>query len=175
MTHAPHTHRLTRTMLALAASLSLALPFALAQGAAPRIDAGSVPFADGVTLAGVDLAWHDGLVLVLGTEGLGALGDVVIPAYDATALPSDALGRIQVAEVVARSGLATPYVGGVAFVQSGSAIDALADLYAARLAELGFDVSHAAGERQLAFHRDGLTYRAVFGTTEDGIQVYLGL
>jgi hypothetical protein len=159
------------TTLTLAAALLWSLPTATA--AELRVDASSVPFADGVDLAGVDLAWDDGLVLRLGAEG-GALGDAVVPDYDAAALPTDALGRVRGADGVSLSGVASAYPGGVVLTHAGRPIDALVAAYAERLATLGFAVDARVGERSFAFERAGETYRAVFGAAAEGVAVYLG-
>jgi len=173
-THGPAAARRTATTLALALATSLlwSLPTSHA-AAAPRVDARSVAFADGVDLAGVDLAWDDGLVLRLGAEG-GALGDAVVPDYDVDALPTDALGRVLEADGAAATGLASAYPGGVVLTHAGTGIDALVAAYAERLATLGFTVDPHVGARAFAFEREGRSYRAVFGAAADGVAVYLG-
>ena len=163
-----------RALAALAASWCLALPIALA-ATPPSVGATDVPFADGVDRAGIDLAWDDGLVLVLGAAGQGALGDALVPAYDTAALPTDALGRVVAAASLEAVGIVEAFEGGLAFeVADVEDVDAVVRAFALRLGELGFGVDHRLGERTFSFERDGVAYRAVFGAAEGGLRVYLG-
>jgi len=166
------------TTLALVAALWLALPTASAAGA-PHVDASAVPFADaavfteyGAFAAGIDLAWREGLVLILGSPGEGPLGDANFS--DLADLPTNALGEVVTDEAARRTGLVSAYPGGVVFTVSASSVDAVTAAFAERLADLGFTVDRDADARTLLLEHDGHAYRAVFGAHPSGVQVYLG-
>jgi hypothetical protein len=164
-----------RLLTALAAAVCLAPPIALA-ATPPTVRATDVPFADGVGGAGIDLAWDDGLVLVLGVGGQGALGDALVPAYDTAVLPTDALGSVVAAASLEALGIVEAFAGGLAFVVADvDDVDAVVRAFAMRLGELGCRVDHRLGARVFSFERDGVAYRAVFGAAEGGLQVYLGV
>lgn len=158
-------------ILALTALLVVA-PFAAAAGA-PSVDASHVLFGDATVIeAGIDLAWDDGLVVVLGAPGEGALGDAsFVPAND---LPTNAVGEIISAEALRRTGLVSNYANGVMFTTTSTSVDAVTAAFAERLAALGFAIDHAPGARDFRFTQDGDSYRAVFGAHADGVTVYLG-
>ena len=166
----PHA---TRTLLALALFAALALPTALAGGPL-RVDATAAPFADDVEAVGVDLAWDGDLVLVLAAEGVGALGDAIVPIVDADGLPTDALGRVIADEAVARSGVVATAAGGVRFLLDGDDPRRAAADLSERLTDLGFGVDASNDGRVLTFARDGRTFRATFAVHDAGIAVYVG-
>jgi hypothetical protein len=159
--------------VAVATTLALALSIAYATGTV-RLDPSGLDFASQVGSAGVDLAWDDGLFVVLVVADTTPIGNLDLPGYAAGALPTDALGRITPYEAVTRLGFITTYPGGVSFVQQGTNVDAVMRGYAERLTELGFTVVHEAGASALSVHRDGHELRAVFGADEAGVMVYLG-
>lgn len=166
----PHA---TRSLLALALCAALALPTALASGPL-RVDASNAPFADEVAAMGVDLAWDGGLVLVLAGEGVGPLGDAIVPIVDADGLPTDALGRVIADEAVARSGVVATTAGGVRFLLAGDDARSAAVDFSERLTDLGFGVDASSDGRVLTFARDGGTFRATFAVRDAGIAVFVG-
>ena len=163
----------TRTLPTLALLAALALPSALASGPV-QVDASAAPLADGDDALGVDLAWDGDLVLVLATEGTGALGDAIVPVVDADGLPTDALGRVVPSEAIERSGVVAAASGGVAFLLAGDDALAAAGRFEDRLAALGFHVDATSNGRVLTFDRDGRTFRATFGVRDAGVQVFVG-
>lgn len=163
----------TRTLSALALLAALALPTALASGSV-RVDATAAPFADDVDAVGVDLAWDGDLVLVLAAEGIGALGNAIVPVVDAEGLPTDALGRVIADEAIARSGVVVASPGGVHFLLDGDDARSAASDFSARLTALGFDVSATSAGRVLTAGRDGRTFRASFAVDDAGVRVYVG-
>jgi hypothetical protein len=167
------TTRTIRTLPALALLAALALPTALAGGSI-RVDASAAPFPDAVAAMGVDLAWDGDLVLVLAAEGVGALGDAIVPVVDADGLPTDALGRVVADEAVARSGVVVAESGGVRLVLDGSDARHAAEAFAERLAALGFEIESPNGGRVVTAQRDGRTFRATFAVHDAGVAVYLG-
>lgn len=169
---APRT-RHARSLPALSLLVALALPTALAN-APLRVDAPAAPFADDVAAVGVDLAWDDGLVLVLAAEGVGALGDAIVPIVDADGLPTDALGRVLPGEAIERSGVVVATSGGVTFLLEGDDARSAAADFSERLTALGFGVDDANDGRVLTFERDGRTFRASFAVHDDGVAVYVG-
>ncbi len=163
----------TRTLLAIALLVALALPTALA-GSPLRVDASAAPFADDVDAVGVDFAWDGDLVLVLAAEGIGALGDAIVPIVDADGLPTDALGRVIPDEAIARSGVVVTTAGGVRFLLDGDDARRAAAGFAERLTGLGFGVDGSSDGRVLTFARDGRVFRATFAVHDAGIAVYVG-
>jgi hypothetical protein len=163
-------------ILALTALLAT-LP--LVSAGAPVVDAAAVPFGDadafadyGAFVAGIDVAWDDGLVLTFVAPGEGALGDARFEAVGD--LPTNALGDVVTAEALRRTGLVDTYPDGVAFVTTATSVDAVTAAFAERLASLGFTIDREAGARSFRFSRGGEDYRAVFGAHAEGVQVFLG-
>ncbi len=166
-------HAIARPMTALALTIALATPAALAANHL-SVSATSAPFAEAPDLVGLDLAWDAGLVIVLGDEGTGGLGDAMVPNASVEPLPTDALGSVIVDEALGRTGVLAERAGGVQFVVDATSPGALADAFAARLEALGFGVAATPSGRVLTFERDGASYRATFATQATGVQVYIG-
>jgi len=160
---------------AIAVATALVLAFSIANATSTvRLDPSGVDFANQVGSAGIHLAWDDGLLVALVVADTTSIGNLDLPGYAAGALPTDALGGIRADEAVTRLGFVTTYPDGVSFVQQGTNVDAVMRGYAERLAELGFTVTREAGTSTLSVHRDGQDLRAVFGSHEAGVMVYLG-
>jgi hypothetical protein len=159
----------SRTAFALIVCL---LGLALAR-APLTIDAGAVPFADGPSEAAIGLAWHDGLVLVFGA---GDLGTAKILDDDADNYETRGFDRINAAAALRQSGLVENVGSGVTFVHDCCHLHALERAYAARLLELGFEVTSLATRPTiLVATRGEHTYRLVFNHADhESVRVYIG-
>jgi hypothetical protein len=126
---------------------------------------------------GLDLAYEDGLVVIVTAEGKGALGDVSVAEYGVDDLPINALEDHDIDRCATWIAAVTEYAGGVTFEVEDVRVASLVSTLKARLADIGFEVGEGGppGARMFFFTRDGVTYRAVLHAEADGTSVYLGL
>jgi hypothetical protein len=126
---------------------------------------------------GLDLAYEDGLVVIVTAEDEGALGNATIASYDVDDLPIDALEDHDLDRCATWIAAVTEYAGGVIFEVEDVGVASLVSTLQARLADIGFEVVEGAppGARMFFFTRDGVTYRAVLHAEADGTSVYLGM
>jgi hypothetical protein len=124
---------------------------------------------------GIDLAYEDGLVVIVTSEGNGSLGNVPVASYGVDDLPINALEDHDLDRCATWIGVVTEYAGGVIFEVEDVSVASLASTLQARLADIGFEVAEAPNSRMFFFTRDGVTYRAVFQAEGEGTSVYLGL
>jgi hypothetical protein len=126
---------------------------------------------------GLDLAYEDGLVVVVTAKGKGALGDASVAKYGVDDLPVNALEDHDLDGCACWIEAVTEYAGGVTFEIADASVASLITTLRARLTEIGFEVGEGGppGARMFFFTRDGVTYRAVLHAEADGTSVYLGL
>jgi hypothetical protein len=173
---------IARPFVRIAAGVLLFASIALAANPI-RIDCSAMPFDDGTDDAGVlkpidevgvDLAYDGGLIVVFTPEGDGALGNVLVPGYDAEAVPKDAMGRVLVQEFLCRSCIIRAVPDGMTFVLDDVVRPEAQATTLERLEAIGCTIGDAFATHAFAFACGGETLRAVFSHVETGTQVYLG-
>jgi hypothetical protein len=164
--------------IVLLAILGSAIAFAYAAHplALPvSVDATAVPFDDEPDAVAVDLRLGSRLTLVLHAD-VPTLGQVIVanPAHAAEAIgPFD---RLDKDTALGRAGIFRDAHTGIVILHEARSVNAVRNLYADRLHNLGFAVSR---DGQVLHATDGdLTYRVVFGLDvhdgDDVVRVYLG-
>ncbi len=125
---------------------------------------------------GVDLALGDeGLQIVLTRKGRGTLGNIEWnDSIDEDDLPEDALGRPFKPEALMRLDVLAYRSTGVAFVIDDVTRSEVMLATRDRLEAIGCRIGEAFGAANFAFDCGGEAMRAVFGTTSDGVRVFLG-
>ena len=170
------TPRLVALLIGL---LTVSLSLALAANDVRFTTVADLAFEDKddkiVTAMGVRFEIDGGLQLVLTDKGKGRIGDVVVPSFDADALPKNALDEYDRLAAVADIGVVQAYPGGIVFVlketHAQKVMTTLMQQLAAAGAELG-DLE--ASGRAFGFAAAGVAYRAVLSATSSGTLVYLG-
>jgi hypothetical protein len=171
-----------RLLALIATGVVLAASIALAANPI-RIDCSAMPFDDGeddagilkpIDEVGVDLRYDGALFVVFTPEDDGALGNVLVPGYDAEALPKDAMERVIVREFLCRSCIITEVPDGMTFVIDDVGRSEAQATTLARLEAIGCTIGEAFAGHAFAFTCAGENLRAVFSQLEDGTQVYLG-
>lgn len=148
-----------------------------------RIDCSAMPFDDGeddagilkpIEEIGVDLKYDGALFVVFTPEDEGALGNVLVPGYDAEALPKDAMERVIVREFLCRSCIIREVPDGMTFVIDDVGRTAGQETVLARLEAIGCTIGDAFATHAFEFTCNGENLHAVFSQVETGTQVYLG-
>ena len=148
-----------------------------------RIDCSAMPFDDGeddagvlkpIDEVGIDLKYDGALFVVFTPEDEGALGNVLVPGYDAEALPKDALERIIVREFLCRSCIIQEVPDGMTFVLDDVFRPEAQATTLARLEAIGCTIGDAFAAHAFEFTCAGENLHAVFSTVAGGVQVYLG-
>lgn len=155
---------------------ALALPTSPALAAQPITVVDDQARYDRDADIGVDLALGDeGLQLVLTRKGRGALGNIAWnDAIDEDDLPQDALDRPIRSEALTRLEILNVRSTGIAFVIDDVTRNALMLVTRDRLEAVGCHIGDAFAPVGFAFECHGEALRAVFGTTSEGVQVFLG-
>ncbi len=146
-------------------------------------DCSAMPFDDGkddagvlkpIDEVGIDLKYDGGLFVVFTPKDEGALGNAIVPGYDAEALPKDALDRVIVQEFMCRSCIIREVPDGMTFVidDVGRTVGQATTL--ARLEAIGCTIGDAFATHAFEFTCNGESLHAVFSQVETGTQVYLG-
>lgn len=172
MIPSPHSFRIR--LLALFAGLALIASSALAVHNIAIID-DTVPYGDDDDI-GVDLGLDEEnrLQLILTGEGDGTLGDIAWPdAIDPDDLPEDAAGNVVASEARLRLGIVEDLDSGIAFVIDDVTRPNAMHATMERLQQIGCDIGDLL-PASFEFQCNGDPLRAVFGTTDAGVRVYLG-
>ena len=166
----------------IATGVVLAASFALAVNPI-GIDCTAMPFDDGeddagvlkpIDEVGIDLKVDGGLFVVFTAKDEGALGNALVPGYDAEALPKDAMERVIVREFLCRSCIIREVPDGVTFVIDDVGRTAGQATTLARLEAIGCTIGEAFAAHAFQFTCNGESLHAVFSQVESGTQVYLG-
>lgn len=178
-----NTSRITARLIALIAT-GVVLAASVAFAVNPiGIDCSAMPFDDGeddagilkpIEEVGIDLKVDGGLFVVFTPEDEGALGNAVVPGYDAEALPKDAMGRVIVREFMCRSCIIREVPDGVTFVIDDVDRTVGQATVLARLEAIGCTIGDAFATHAFTFTCNGENLHAVFSQVETGTQVYLG-
>lgn len=146
-----------------------------------HIDASSMPYRDAkdktkaITEIGVDLTCEGDLQLVFAAKGRGNLGNVIVPGYSVDLVPKNALGTVQLEQMVAWNGTVQQVNDGMTVTVKDVDRNLLRERTAAQLAATGCTVlEHRNGSNVIFFAHGGMTYRATFSTVAGGAQIYLG-
>lgn len=155
-------------------ALVLAASPALAERTITVVDDGA-NYEDDADI-GVDLALgDDGLQVVLTRKGRGALGNIEWnDSIDEDDLPQDALDRSVRSEALTRLAILDDRSTGVAFVIHDVTRHEVMLATSHRLEAIGCRIGDPFGLASFAFECGGEALRAVFGTTSDGVRVFLG-
>ena len=178
-----NTSRIIARLFALIA-MGVVLAASIAFAVNPiGIDCSAMPFDDGeddagilkpIDEVGVDLKVDGGLFVVFTPEDEGALGNVLVPGYDAEALPKDDTERVIVREFLCRSCIIREVPDGVTFVIDDVGRTAGQTTTLARLEAIGCTIGEAFATHGFEFMCAGESLHAVFSLVEGCTQVYLG-
>ena len=116
-----------------------------------------------------------GAVFVVFTPEVdGALGNAIVPGYDAEALPKDAMDRVIVQKFTCRSCIIREVPDGMTFVIDDVGRTVGQTTVLARLEAIGCTIGDAFAAHAFEFTCHGERLHAVFSSVETGTQVYLG-
>lgn len=178
-----NTPKIVARLFALIAT-GVVLVASVALAANPiRIDCSAMPFDDGeddagilkpIDEVGIDLRYDGALFIVFTPEDEGALGNAIVPGYDAEALPKDAMERVIVREFMCRSCIVREVPDGMTFVIDDVGRTEAQTTTLARLEAIGCTIGEAFAAHAFEFTCAGENLHAVFSQLENGTQVYLG-